>query len=218
MHTTPLSGGSFYHVYNRGTEHRDVFLCDEDRRRFLRGCIVFNNDEVVHKKPELIRDGSHPLQARNPLVSIITYALMGNHIHLLLQQHCDDGIARFMHRLGTGYTKYFNRKYQRTGVLFESGYKSVLIEDDEQFLHVGRYIHLNPIDLLPISERNMLKLLAYPWSSLRHYVGEVSDPVVHGSLLTSMIGPEQYFDFVRDWIPQRRSKSDFDHDNSLYLE
>ena len=101
MRTTPLVDGSYYHVYNRGTEHRDVFLCDEDRRRFLRGCILFNDDEVIHKKPELIRDGSHPLHAENPLVSIIAYALMDNHIHFLLQQHGDNGLARFMQRLGT---------------------------------------------------------------------------------------------------------------------
>lgn len=206
---TPLVDGSYYHIYNRGIEHRDIFLCDEDRRRFLRGCIMFNDNDVVPKKPELIEDGSHPIQSESPLVSIVAYALMDNHVHFLVQQHGDDGIARFMHRLGVGYTKYFNRRYERTGVLFESAYKSVLVEDDEQFLHLSRYIHLNPIDLFEKENQTMMQLLTYPWSSLRHYVGQISDPIVGEEMLSSLMSPERYFDFVRDWIPQRMSKPSF---------
>ena len=174
---------------------------------------MFNDENVVHSKPELIEDGSHPAQAPRPLVSIVAYALMDNHVHFLLQQHGEDGIARFMHRLGVGYTKYFNRRYERTGVLFESAYKSVLVEDDEQFLHLSRYIHLNPVDLFEEEDRTMIRLLSYPWSSLRHYLGQTKDPIVRGDILSSAMSQEDYFDFVRGWIPLRTAKPSFDSED-----
>ena len=193
----------YYHIYNRGVDRRDIFLCDEDRRRFLRGCILFNDEEVIARKPELGDDGSHPLRSTTPLVEIICYTLMNNHVHFIVKQIADEGVARFMQRLGTGYTKYFNRKYDRTGSLFESSYKSVLIEDDRQFLHSTRYVHLNQIDLFVEGEGRFEKLIEYPWSSFRHYIGATNDPIIHPEFLMSLMSFEEYLTFVRDWIPHR---------------
>ncbi len=203
MRTTPLVSEQIYHVYNRGVDRRDIFLGDEDRRRFLRSCIIFNDDEVIHKKPLLLEDGSHPPGAQKPLVSILCYALMNNHVHFLLQQNGDDGVARFMQRLGTGYTKYFNRKYERTGALFESTYKAVMVDTEEQLLHTARYIHLNPIDLFLDAADPTEELLEYPWSSFRYYIGRAHDPVISPNLLASMMDADECFTFTREWIPQR---------------
>lgn len=203
MRVTPMVADCYYHIYNRGVDRRDIYLCDEDRRRFLRGCILFNDDEVIARKPELGEDGSHPLRSTTPLVEIICYTLMNNHVHFIVKQIADEGVARFMQRLGTGYTKYFNRKYDRTGALFESSYKSVLIEDDRQFLHSTRYVHLNQIDLFAEGEDRFEKLLEYPWSSFRHYIGVTKDPIIHPEFLASLMSPEEYLVFVRDWIPHR---------------
>ena len=203
MRVTPMVADCYYHIYNRGVDRRDIFLCDEDRRRFLRGCILFNDEEVIARKPELGDDGSHPLRSTTPLVEIICYTLMNNHVHFIVKQIADEGVARFMQRLGTGYTKYFNRKYDRTGSLFESSYKSVLIEDDRQFLHSTRYVHLNQIDLFVEGEGRFEKLIEYPWSSFRHYIGATNDPIIHPEFLMSLMSFEEYLTFVRDWIPHR---------------
>lgn len=203
MRTVPMVNGCYYHVYNRGVDKREIFLSDEDRRRFLRACILFNNDEVIAKQPELFKDGSHPLRSPSPLVEIICYTLMNNHVHFILKQVVDGGVARFMQRLGTGYTKYFNNKYDRTGALFEATYKAVLIEDDRQFLHSTRYVHLNQLDLFSEREDRVEKLVEYPWSSLRYYIGRSEDPIIDSAFLSSMMDPKEYEDFVMSWMPHR---------------
>lgn len=206
MRDAPLVNDHIYHIYNRGVDRRDIFSSDEDRRRFLRACIVFNDVAVYQRKIELIPDGVHPESSASPLVAIIAYALMDNHIHFLLQQKEENGIAKFMQRLGTGYTKYFNHRYDRRGSLFESTYKSVLIEDDAQFLHTTRYIHLNPIDLYSEESDRWSELLDYRWSSLRHYAGRTVDPVIEDTFLKTMLSTQEYVSFVQDWIPLRITK------------
>ncbi len=205
MRIASLENDHFYHVYNRGVDRRDVFLSDQDRRRFLRACILLNNDLVSSKRYELNKDGHHPLPAYRPLVSIICYVLMNNHVHFLLRQNVDDGIARFMQRLGTSYTKYFNLRHHRTGSLFESSYKSVLVENTEQFLHLTRYIHLNPLDLFRQDIDQWAEVRRYRWSSLRHYLRDTSDPIVDDSELKSMVSSEEYREFVKGWIPERNA-------------
>ena len=70
---------------------------------------------------------------------------MPTHIHLLMQQLEDNGISKFMNLLLKSYSKYFNEKYNRKGPLWEGRFKNVLVETNEQFLHLTRYIHLNPV-------------------------------------------------------------------------
>jgi putative transposase len=69
---------------------------------------------------------------------------MPTHIHLLLKQITDDGISKYMARVLNGYSRFFNIKHKRLGPLWSGRFKNVRVEDDEQFLHLTRYIHLNP--------------------------------------------------------------------------
>ena len=85
-----------------------------------------------------------------PIVEILAFVLMPNHFHLILQQKVDSGITKFMHKLGTGYTMYFNEKYSRVGHLFQGRFKAVLVEKDHHFLYLPHYIHLNPLDLMNV--------------------------------------------------------------------
>jgi putative transposase len=77
-------------------------------------------------------------------LDLVCYALMPNHFHLLIQQR-EVVINSFANSLGTRYAMYFNRKYKRKGVLFQDVYKAVLVNSEEQLLHLSRYIHKNPI-------------------------------------------------------------------------
>lgn len=77
------------------------------------------------------------------LVDIVCYCLNPNHYHFILKQLADKGIEKFIHRLATGYTKYFNAKHKRSGVLFQGKYKAVHIETNEQLLHTSVYVNLN---------------------------------------------------------------------------
>lgn len=89
------------------------------------------------------------------------YCMMSNHFHLLLETD-DIEIAKFMKYLASNYAIYFNRKYDYTGHLFESRYKSCLVKDDIYFLQSSRYIHLNPVKagMVNCAEK-------YFWSSYR---------------------------------------------------
>jgi len=77
------------------------------------------------------------------LVNFVCYCLNPNHYHFILEQVAEKGVEKFMHRLSTGYTKYFNLKYKRSGVLFQGRYKAVHIDSNEYLLHLSAYVNLN---------------------------------------------------------------------------
>jgi len=114
------------------------------------------------------------------LVDIGAYCLMPNHLHLLLREIDYGGISSFMQKVGTGYTMYFNKKYERTGALFSGKFKAVHIESDAHSRRVINYIHANSAELFEPGwkkgvVRNEAKLknrlLTYPYSSLIDYEG-----------------------------------------------
>jgi len=90
---------------------------------------------------------------------------MPNHFHILAKQIRDNGISTFLSKLSNSYTKYFNTRYKRVGPLFQGSFKAVRIENDDQLLHVSRYIHLNP--LIDYLTRN---LRMYPYSSYPEFL------------------------------------------------
>jgi putative transposase len=117
------------------------------------------------------------------LVEILAFVLMPNHFHLILKQKKTDGIAKFMQKIGTGYTMYFNKKYERVGSLFQGKFKAVLIENEAHYIHLPSYIHLNPIELMnyrgstSIGVVEKMKFLEnYQWSSYPDYIGKKNFP------------------------------------------
>lgn len=208
MRKEPIVTGEYYHVFDRGVDKRHLFTDEMDHERFVRGMIAFNDFRKIPK--ELYRLRTRPSKSKHPLVKIMAYALMPNHHHLLIQQLVDNGIATFMQRLGAGYACYFNRKYSRTGRLWESEYKAVLIENEAQLLHVSRYIHLNPLKLffpnwkisgVPNWETAHANLAAYPWSSYRHFIENSNDSVVDMGVLSRLFrGVNDYKQFMRSFV------------------
>lgn len=147
---------SFYHIYNRGVEKRKIFLDDQDYAVFLSYMqtyltpkdddglqkILSSHDSNLADKDKALK--LLRLKNYSDELELVCYALMPNHYHLLIRQS-ENVINHFTNSLGTRYAMYFNRKYKRQGVLFQDVYKAVLIESEEQLLHLSRYIHLNPI-------------------------------------------------------------------------
>jgi putative transposase len=139
----------FYHLYNRGTEKRKIFLCRADYARFLALLYLANQETPTVLKiqgrtlEELVEERSG-----TPLVEIATYCLMPNHFHLLVRGVEEGGVGKFMQKLTTGYTMYFNKKNERTGTLFQGRYKATHVADDRYLRYLISYIHLNPIKLI----------------------------------------------------------------------
>lgn len=173
--TTPLSNDSYYHIYNRGVEKRIIFTCERDYQRFLQILYYY---QFTGPKPAFSKHLQFKIKDfyNNPkIVEIICYCLMPNHFHLLVKQLQDNGISEFMGKVLNSYTKYFNTKYKRVGPLFQGTFKTVLVENEYQLIHISRYIHLNPY----VSE--LVKSLEwYPHSSYHHYIGLASDKLCAG--------------------------------------
>lgn len=162
----------FYHIYNRGVEEREIFLEDVDYKVFLsylkfyllpkeKIVQLLNKYEKENKLFKMIRINNFFGK-----IQLLAFVLMPNHFHLLIRQKEKNDIESFMKSLLTKYVIYFNKKNKRVGPLFQGTYKAVLVEKEEQLLHLSRYIHLNPQEILLKNQ----KLVDYPWSSYPFYV------------------------------------------------
>lgn len=216
-------GNEIYHVLNRGTDKRKIFLCDDDHLRFIHDIFEFNDEDEVSSNTGYFfnhRTNSMevglPYISRKPrklLVEILTFCLMPNHFHLMLRQKVDGGITKFMRKLGTGYTNYFNQKYERSGVLFQGKYKLAHVTNQAHFIHLPYYIHFNPLDLaapewrersLKNSNEAVKFLENYRWSSYLDYIGIKNFPsVTQREFLTKFFeGPQQYKKDSINWLKE----------------
>ncbi|MEK7077680.1 MAG: hypothetical protein AAB928_01120, partial [Patescibacteria group bacterium] len=120
---------------------------------------------------------------------------------------------KFMKKLGIGYAKYFNIKYERKGTLFEGRYKFVNVKNESHFIHLPYYIHLNPLDLFaPEWRQNRVKnlngalefLKGYRWSSFLDYIGTKNFPSVthRGFLLEFLGGAANYEKKISEWLSE----------------
>ena len=137
-------------------------------------------------------------QERKKLVEIIAYCIMPTHFHIILRQMSDKGISMYMNNVQNSYTRYFNIKNKRKGPLWESRFKSVLVETDEQLLHLTRYVHLNPVTAYLVDRPD-----DWAGSSYNEYVSRTENPICeHSDLLN--ISREEYKNFVEENIQQQR--------------
>lgn len=140
--------GAFYHITARGNERKAVYNSTQDRKQFLLYL------ESAHKRYGAI---------------IHAYCLMGNHYHLLLETPREN-LSQVMHHINGAYTTYYNIKRRRSGHLFQSRYKAILVEKDAYCQELSRYIHLNPLRAGMV---NMVE--EYHWSSYQSYIGMRKD-------------------------------------------
>ncbi len=177
---------AYYHLYNRGVEKRNIFLDQQDFGTFLAYLKEYLLPKDTTKLNRVIGSPENSREQKQSAINalkinnfsgkieLLAYALMPNHFHLLIKQLTERAMDTFFNSLGTRYTMFFNRKYKRVGSLYQSVYKAVKIESDEQLLHVSRYIHLNPLKLLnlPFAQWQQTKLP----TSLPNYLGTKNTP------------------------------------------
>lgn len=209
--------GEFYHVVNRGVDKRDIFLDDDDRLRFINSLLVFNDAHSAlwslrgfwtqQRGPSSLVKTYRP---KEPLCEIHAFVLMNNHFHLLLRQIRDDGVSRLMRKIG-GYAYFFNKKYQRTGTLFQGRFKAILIEEENQLKNTFVYIHTNPIEIVESqwkefkvqnASRALQFLEKYRWSSYSDYQERANFPtlVVKDFFLELLGGKENCKKEIEEWI------------------
>lgn len=169
--------GEYYHIYNRGVDKRDVFLDDRDRMRFINTAYVLNNFlEIPYRFDLQTLMPREFLKPREPLVKIVAGCLMSNHFHFFVTPLQENGISKFLHKFGVSYTMYFNKRYERSGRLFESTFKARHVDSHDYASYLTQYIHLNPMDLFQTKSGTgaVEKLENYMWSTLPDYLGKKS--------------------------------------------
>ncbi len=184
-----LTPDELYHVYNRGTEKRKIFMDAADYTRFIELLFFCNSSESVriddlHRRAasqgSTLRELFPTFERKSTLVDLCAYCLMPNHFHLLIHEKKSGGISRFMQKVSTGYTMYFNTRYERTGSLLQGKYQALHASEDRYLKYLLSYIHLNPVKLVEprwreVGVRNYTAaekyLASYRWSSLPDYCG-----------------------------------------------
>ena len=213
--------GNIYHIYNRGIEKRDIFMEDLDYFRFIHDLFEFNDQAPAGKfsqfsqaqKQKQSEAGLPSVKPRKLLVEILAFALMPNHFHLLIRQKEKKGIVKFMQKLGTGYTMYFNQKYERVGSLFQGRFKAVAVLKEKHLLYLPFYIHLNCLDLIEPDWRNgkienfkkAIKFFeSYRWSSYLDYIGKknFSSVTQRQFLLKCLGGEKKYKESTVEWLKE----------------
>src|SRR3989338_10084347 len=200
---TPLAEREYYHIYSRGVEKRKVFMNSKDYQRFLALLYIMNQNEPF-KMENFLRDKQNNLKnifnqkREKTLVSILAYCLMPNHFHLILYEHTEGGISKFMGKLLTAYSMYFNTKYERSGPLFTHPFRSEHISNESQFMYIFSYVHLNPISIIDKNwKENGVKnkegakefLGKYQFSSYQDFLnrGRLESVIINFSLIPTYI-------------------------------
>ncbi len=162
------SESNIYHVMLRGINRQQIFLDEEDNRKFL---------SIVNRCREMSG------------FNLYAYCLMGNHVHLLLQAD-GEPLEQVMKRIGTRFVMWYNQKYERTGHLFQDRYRSEPVQDQRYFLTVLHYILNNPVKAGLCS-----KAVDYPLSSALDYFhgGGITDT----GYAEGLIGREILLDYLR---------------------
>ena len=174
-----LTTGEYYHVYSRGNSKQNIFLDEQDYVIFQQLLYLMN----MQNRISLRQAGTSPYQYERTtqLVSVGVYSLMPNHVHILIKQTKDGGISKFTQKVFTGYSMYFNKKYNRTGGLFEGAFKSKHVINDVYLKYLYTYIHLNPVKIIDSTWKEKIKqgssfdfsfALKYKFSSILDYLNE----------------------------------------------
>lgn len=139
----------YYHIINRGVEQREVFKTVEDFEEFKKLMCTY---------------------AKNYTITIHNYCLMSNHYHLLIEIQ-QENLSSFMRQLNMNYAIYFNKKYKRSGHLWQGRYKSWYVTDEAYLYTLMLYIEQNPL-----KAKMVQKLEQYPFSSYRHFINPKEIP------------------------------------------
>jgi putative transposase len=171
---TQFYGGGYYHVYNRGNNHQDVFFERENYLFFLRQMRKYLTANVL---------------------DIIAYCLMPNHYHLLISI-TTEGFPDLMQPFLLSYTKAINERYHRVGSLFQGRFKAILVDNEAHLLQLSRYIHLNPV-----VDRLVKRPDDWEFSSYREFIGSRNGTLAKPDVVLSYFqSPEDYRNYVASSI------------------
>lgn len=244
MRVEPHTVGSYLHVYNRGTRKTKIVRDIKDKWRFMQSLRFFNDSysslnvlyqlQKMQRKSSGVKSDFTPQTGftsqnmesifqmgwpknwprKDPLVEILCYSLVPNHFHLLLKEIRLDGISKFMQKIGSGFTNYFNTRHKETGNLFQGGYKGKLVKEQDYLEYLSVYIQvINVLELFPGGLKNALRnfdkalkfVEHYPFSSYPDYIGLRNSLIINKDVLGEIFStPKKYKEFAYDTAKNKR--------------
>ncbi len=187
---------TFYHIYARGHGKKAIYLDDEDYRVFLNLLKRYLSFEA--KNDSCGRPYVHLYKE----IELNCYCLMANHFHMLVYQIEEGAMSRLMRGLMTSYSRYFNKKYDSSGALFETTYKASMIMSERYLTHISRYIHINPKDWQ-----------RYDYSSLPYFLGRISPEWLSPArILDQFSSAKEYKEFISDYEDYKDMLDEIKHD------
>ncbi len=148
-----------HHVVQRGNNREKVFINEDDKKKYL----------------SLLKEYSGKWDSY-----ILAYCLMSNHVHLLTKPIKNESLYKMMQGITLCYTQYFNRRYKRTGRLWESRYHSCVVDKEKYLWAVARYIEQNPV-----RAKIVKKAADYPYSSAKAHIHGLKDEILGEALFES---------------------------------
>ncbi|MBU3134066.1 transposase [Clostridium gasigenes] len=165
-----------YHVTSRGNNKINIFNETQDFKKYL---------SVIYEAMEYYKHNNYEL---------ICYCLMTNHVHLMIKTG-DKPLGNFMGRINSNYTKYFNKKYDCSGHLFQGRYFSDIVKDNTQILETSRYIHLNPVKAKIVNKPS-----EYKWSSYSMITGEIETELVNSDIILNHFNDENKYNSYKSYV------------------
>lgn len=214
----PFVEGEYYHVYNRGNDCQELFLEKEDYIFFLYRLkeTLYPPDSSPFLEETQTAKTTYP--RRKPLppesFTLLSYCLMPNHFHFLIQQNTDIEISKLISKTCISYSKYFNKKYKRTGSLFQAKFRAINITNTEYFLWLSAYIHTNP-SVAGLIDNDK----EYLWSSYQDYLGKRNGTLCNKNKILEMFKNsttlyEEYVTSCRPHIADRKYLQKFRLDDN----
>lgn len=222
--------GNIYHIYNRGVAKGRICKEEADFWRLLQGLCLFNDKNNVSNvlwqierdrgrltlnvlKDYIIKQDTN----REPLVRILAYCIMPNHFHLAIEELEEGGIVKFMHKFGGGYARYFNKKHNRVGSLFQGRFKAVAVKNEQQLLYLLIYVNvINPGQLIEPNLKEegikdidavLRKAEEYQWGTHQEYLRKRNSLIINKRRLIEMLGlesPQKYRELVEDVLRAKK--------------
>ena len=194
-----FSKGEVYHIFNKSILGEKVFLKNSEAYRFLTLLKYYNTKNRIvsfsiflRRNQRLVSKTSLLIPEQNAFVKFIAYCLMPDHYHLVVKVLEDNSLSYFIGKVENSFSRYFNTKRKRRGPLWQSRFKAVRVESNEQLLHLTRYVHLNPT-----SDGLIKKPEDWEWSSYREYIS--NDKVLREYLKEiELTEKEKYKKFVEE--------------------
>lgn len=203
-----LTEGETYHILNRSIAKEDIFTKKTNLRRALNLIDYYRFPQKLSYSKYLdLPTGIKKhyevnFRKQNPIIEIFAFAFMPDHFHFLLKQLKVKGISIFLSNFQNAFAKYFNLKEARDGGLFKRPFRAKWVDTDEKFLHISRYIHLNPVTSYIIEIKD---LKSYPWTSYTYYLSESENSLVNTKFLLKQLGKkDKYVSFVNNQVDYQR--------------